>query len=351
MKLCNAAIEFIYTDRKKSQRVNQMTTLKDVATRRLTIKQLHLVIAIYEHASIVGAAKALNVTQPTGTKMLKDIETHLGLGLFERTNRGVTPTRYAHALVRHAKVIIAELLHAGQELQDLADGTGGQVSVGTFHTAAAFLVPEAIVLLRQRRPSISIQVMEGTNRRLMHELQRGELDLTVGRLPVPRDLDNIVHEPLYDEEICAVVRAGHPLTYRDGIELADLCNEQWIFPLGETALRQQIEICFQNAGLAMPGNMIESISHLTNRQLLLRTDMICIRPYHVVKFDVESGKLAILPIELSTTSAPVGISYHKEKLLSLAAQTFVELLREVAASIPDNIHTFALGMNGKSTRH
>ena len=61
----------------------------------------------------------LNLTQPTLSKALQDVEATLGLSLFERTNRGLEPTPYGEIFARHAKIVLAQLRHAAEELESL----------------------------------------------------------------------------------------------------------------------------------------------------------------------------------------------------------------------------------------
>ena len=306
---------------------------RDVVSSRVKLKQLRLVVALGDCPTIRHAAEGLNMSQPAATKLLKDLEADLGLDLFDRTNRGVVPTEYGGALIRHGKLVLAQLAHAAQELDDLHEGTGGRISVGTLLAASAHLLPTAIARLRQNRPHVSIEVIEGTNDRLMPALQAGDLDLVVGRLPEFRFRDELTQEPLYEERICAVVRAGHPLTARPSLTIADLAGAEWILPPPETTLRRQVERAFHDVHLDAPRPAVQSMSLLTNRTLLLMTDMIAVWPHHVIAEDVRRDTLAILPVALPPAAGPVGISRRRNGILSPAAQALVEALTTAAAEM------------------
>lgn len=300
---------------------------------RLKLRQLRLIVAIDEQASVLRAADALNISQPGATKLLKDAERDLGVPLFDRTNRGMVPTDYGRALVRHAKLILSQLSHAADELDDLAEGTGGRVTVGTLLAASATLLPTAIRRLREKRPRVSVAVIEGTNDRLMPALGVGDIDFVVGRLPEFRFRDEFVQEPLFHEEVCVVVRAGHPLARRRRLEIAALADGEWILPPPETTLRRQVEKAFHDAGVEAPRPVVQSVSLLTNRALLLTTDMIGVWPRQVVLDDVRAGALAILPVALPAAAGPVGLSRRRSVILSPAAQALVAELKAAARSL------------------
>jgi len=211
------------------------------ALTRLKLKQLRLLVAVAGRGSILHAARDMNLSQPAATKMIKDLETDFEVQLFTRTNRGVVPTIFGDSLIRHGKLVFAQIAHAAQELDDLAEGNAGRVVVGTLLAASARLLPLAIAGVLKERPNLVIKVVEGTNEVLMPGLRAGELDLVVGRLPTHRHRSDLGQMQLYDEEIVACVRAGHPLAERKGVGLKDMVDFDWILPPAETTLRRQLD--------------------------------------------------------------------------------------------------------------
>jgi DNA-binding transcriptional LysR family regulator len=226
--------------------------------------------------------------------------------------------------------VLAQLAQAGEELDDLAEGTGGRVAVGTLLAAAARLLPAAIAALRRERPRVSVTVVEGTNDRLVPALVAGDLDLIVGRLPAFRHRDGLAHERLLVEDACVVVRAGHALRRRRRLALADLAALDWILPPPEATLRRQVDQAFHDAGLDAPRPGVQSLSLLTNRALLLATDMIAVWPRQVALDDVRRGVLAILPVALPPTAGPIGIARRRGAILSPAAAALCDALRAAA---------------------
>src|SRR6266478_9146972 len=75
--------------------------------RKFRLRHVELIAALYECRSILKASRRLNLTQPTLTKALQDVEATLDLRLFERTNRGLEPTPYGEIFARHAKIVLA----------------------------------------------------------------------------------------------------------------------------------------------------------------------------------------------------------------------------------------------------
>ncbi|HLY52886.1 MAG TPA: LysR substrate-binding domain-containing protein, partial [Steroidobacteraceae bacterium] len=162
----------------------------------------------------------------------------------------------------------------------------------------------------------------------------GDLDMVLGRLPEEGRNRALVCEEFYAEPICIVARRSHPLARRRRLNLRELSNEGWLLPLPETALRRQIERAFVEAGASLPRNLIESVSILTNRALLRKSDFLGVMPYHVALDDVEQGLLSILPVKLKSIESPVGVILRAPGKLPPAAAALLECLRLAGKEVP-----------------
>jgi len=302
--------------------------------RKFRLRHIELIAALYECRSILKASRRLNLTQPTLTKALQDVEATLDLRLFERTNRGLEPTPYGEIFARHAKIVLAQLRHAAEELENLRVGYSGKVTVGTLLAAAASILPDAIARLKMERPGVTISVVVGTYDILVPSLLVGDLDMVLGRLPEEGRSSTLLYEEFYSEPICLVTRPGHPLLRKRRLGLRDLVNEAWLLPLPETALRRQVERAFLEARAPLPRNVIESVSILTNRVLLRKSDCIGVMPYHVALDDVEHKLLSILPVKLKSMETPVGAILRAPGNLPPAAKALLECLRLAAKDVP-----------------
>jgi DNA-binding transcriptional LysR family regulator len=302
-------------------------------TRKFRLRHVELIAEVYDSRSILKASRRLNLTQPTVTKALQNIEATLNVPLFERTNRGLAPTPYGEIFARHAKIVLAQLRHAAEELESLRAGYSGKVTVGTLLAASASILPDAIALLKKERPAVAISIVVGTYDILLPALLVGDLDMVLGRMPESRSRA-LVYEEFYAEPICLVVRRGHPLTRKRRLTLRELVNEPWLLPLPETSLRRQIERAFRDASAPLPRNVIESVSILTNRVLLRKSDCIAVMPYHVALDDVEQQLLSILPVKLKSIESPVGAMLRAPGELPPAASALLACLRVAARDVP-----------------
>lgn len=296
----------------------------------LSLRHLILLDAIAREGTLLAASQSVGLTQSAVTKALQEAEATIGTQLFDRTNRGVRATQAGEVLIAHARLVLTQLRHAGQELEDLRSGSGGRVAVGVLVSAAVSILPTAIAAVRKQRPKLAVKVIEGTNDVLMPLLRAGELDLVIGRLPAFSSGSGIAEEMLCEDYAQIVVRSGHPLLGQSGLTLADLSDQPWILPRQETSLRRQIDEGFRQEGLRAPANIVESVSILTNRALVLRSDYLAVWPVQLARFEADLGLVQALDIPLPTTHRPIGISTRRDARLSPAAETLITALRGAA---------------------
>lgn len=295
---------------------------------RLKLRHLVLLDALLRQGSVVGAAAQLHVTQPVATRGLHELEEILGVTLFDRGPRGITPTVYGSAFAEHAREVLAQLNEAGRHLVELADAERGTVVVGTHLAGSNVLLPRAITAIKRDRPQLTVVVREAAPEPLLVELAAGRIDMIVGRLTAPSD-EQIERRKLYDEVVHLIVRAAHPLAARSDVRPADLGGYPWILPGTETALRRELEEFFARNGIPLPTNRIETTSFLTVRQLLLDTDMIAALPSLITR---EEPQLTHLSVSLEQIGHSVGVTLPA-RTLSPSAEAFVGALTSVAAEM------------------
>jgi DNA-binding transcriptional LysR family regulator len=293
---------------------------------RLKMRHLVLVDAVTRQGSVIGAAAALRIGQPVATRTLQELEAILGVSLYERGPRGVTPTTIGEAFTGHARAILAQLSQAGRQVTEFADADRGTVVVGA-NPGSHMLLPQAIAGLKRQRPLLTVIVRESPPEALSADLEAGRIDLIVGRFTSTTEFE--VRTPVYDEfiEICA--RAQHPLAQRCTINFADLGAYPWVIPGTETALRREIEQLFARHAMPLPDNRVEASSWLVVRQLVLESDFVAALP-GLIKLH-EPG-LQALPLSFGPIEHSVGITTAAGRVLSPSANALIRRLQDDAAA-------------------
>jgi len=301
---------------------------------RLKLRHLVLVATIAEQGSVVRAAERLRVTQPVVTRGLRELEAILGVELFDRGPRGVTPTTYGSAFLTHAQAVLTQVRQAGQHITELREGRAGTVTVGTHLAGSTVLLPRAIARLKRARRGLRVIVREATPDVLLADLLVGRIDLTVGRLAPRDDGDRTARIPLYQEPVRLVTRAGHPALSSPDRALPQLMDYPWVLPVDQTALRGELEEVFFAQGLPLPADLVECTSMPTLRSLLLDSDAIAAVPMLIAE---EDDRLALLDTPLRSISRLVGVTVARNRAPSPGAELLLEQLRSAAGEIRERL--------------
>lgn len=301
---------------------------------RLKLRHLVVLTRIAEHGSLVRSAEYLHVTQPVITRALKELEGILGVSLFDRGPRGLTPTVYGAAFIEQARTIVGQVRQAGRQISELADAESGTVHVGTHLAGSNLLLPRAIARIKAERPRVTVVVHEATPDVLLAALRAGDLDLTVGRITPVEEGTAVEQVTLYVEPVRLVTRPGHPAHVLAVQSLAELAQYPWILPVEQTALRYELERAFLGAGVSLPQNRVECTSILTLRTLLIESDFIAALPTLIAYAD---PSLAVLPIELETLRRPVGLTVVSGRFRTPTCLAFMTVLSDVAGEIEANL--------------
>ncbi|MCS6766802.1 MAG: LysR family transcriptional regulator [Candidatus Protistobacter heckmanni] len=297
---------------------------------RMKMRYLLQIVAIDDLRSINKAASALHITQPAATKLLADIEGLVGVRLFDRTTRGITPTTYGDTLIQHARSILASLDTACEDMSALRAGSKGTIRVGSIMAGAAVLLPRSIARLKESHPYLSVSISCGMIESLVSELRAGSLDLVLGRISPDRDSEGVRYETLLDEPMRVVARAGHRLSKKKNLALTDLASVPWIWPSAGALYRLRLEAAFRQAGVNPPADLVESDCPVSDRTLLRETDRIGVVPETVAHYLEEGGGLISLPVSVPMPSGPLGIITAESRTLSAGAQAMIAAIRDVA---------------------
>ncbi|HXV56517.1 MAG TPA: LysR family transcriptional regulator [Gaiellaceae bacterium] len=196
----------------------------------LDVRRLRVLREVALRGSIAGAAQSLCFTPSAVSQQVAKLEREAGVALVERGPKSVRLTPAGWRVVEHAEAILERLAEAEAELREL-DGAPPVLRLGSNTTAAASLVPEALVRFGRARPDVEVTVAEADPLATLASLRVRELDLGIvfeyDYVPLPAD-PRLELERLLEEPMRVVLPAGHPAAARRAVRLPDLADETWI---------------------------------------------------------------------------------------------------------------------------
>ncbi|WP_028006890.1 LysR substrate-binding domain-containing protein [Solimonas flava] len=307
-----------------------MSTSRSVLAlvNRLRFKHLSLLVALDETGNLHQAAAEINVAQPSASRMLANIEEAFGFLLFERRARGLHPTPLGQVTLAYARRTLTDLQRFAEGLEVKRRGGHGQLTVGAIMGAAPDLLAMAVADLKAERPLLNVRILGETSDQIVELLQRGQIDFALGRFTHPLQHNEFDFEPLANESMRLIVRAGHPLGSRHSLRLAELIELPWVLQPLTSPARRLFEEELAHARLASPGNVVECGSIFATLQLVQNSDAIAMLPEPVVRDHLRAKLLVMLPIEIGRNLEGFGILTRKHETLAEPAERFAALLRQ-----------------------
>jgi DNA-binding transcriptional LysR family regulator len=194
---------------------------------------------VARQGSFSRAGEALALTQPAVSQQVAALEKQLGVRLLDRGPGGPTPTEAGALLLAHADAVADRLSQAGIQVAELAATERETLRIGSFPSALATLIPEAIVRLRARMPDVQVEATEASGEELGAAVAAGELHAAVcfqdAEQP-PRRPEGTERHELGREAMLAVMAEDHPLASRESLRVADLADETWTAPSRDALL-------------------------------------------------------------------------------------------------------------------
>jgi len=200
------------------------------------------VVALAETGHFGEAAERCHVSQPTLSAQIKKLEEYLGVALFERQPRNVTPTEVGARVIERARRVLQETADIRELARASRDPLTGRLRVGLIPTIGPYLLPRIAVKLKRRLPKLSLMLYEYQTGPLLGKLRSGELDLAI--LALPADTEGLETRSLFAEAFVVAMPRDHRLAARKRIKAADLEDETLLLLEEGHCLRDQaLDVC------------------------------------------------------------------------------------------------------------
>ncbi len=297
--------------------------------RAMSGRRLETLISIIRHGGFANAAKAEGYAAPTVHRSAKDLERALGAPLFEATSHGVRPTRRAVALAMKAGLAFAELRQGLAELRELTGQEAGATVIGAMPLARAHLAPAAAAAFSLDHPEHRISILDGAYEDLLIGLRRGEVDFLIGAVRENPLVKDIVEEPLFEDPLSIVMRAGHPALKNSEVSLADY---PWIAPRPTSPLRRHFDELFAHLGAPAPEDIIECNSLSAARVLMLNSDRMMLLSDLQIGYEKSAGMLASCQHPAGRVTRLIGLTMRRNWRPTAAQKALVDAVRAQGAS-------------------
>ena len=293
----------------------------------ITLRQLEVFAAVASNLSFTRAAEALHLSQPGVSMQIKQLESAIGLPLFEHVGKKIYLTDAGREMFTYSQGVSHLLDEAEDVLETLKGVQSGKLAISVATTASHFAT-RLLAAFSQRYEGVTIS-LDITNREsLRRQLENNEPDLVIMGQP-PEGIE-VESETFMENPLVMIAPANHPLVKKKRIPLTRFENEHFVVRETGSGTRSAVQRAFDQQNVTFHTG-IEMTSNEAIKQAVEAGLGLGIVSIHTLELELETKRLAILDVENFPIRRYWYILQRKGKRLSPVASAFKEFVLEEAS--------------------
>ncbi|RST30644.1 LysR family transcriptional regulator [Sphingomonas ginkgonis] len=289
-------------------------------------RALRTFLAVCRAGTISGAARQLNISQPSVSVAVAQLEHSLGTTLFERSRAGSRLTSGGEALRRRAEAMEALLDDAEREARLAGQGVRGLLRIGGTPGALVSLLPDAIRRLERRPDPFELHVVERSDAELIDLLRKGQIELAFVTTQIEEPPADIEEETFAGDPFALIVgkRNDH---LPASLSLRETGRLRWVLPEARGSFRRQVDALFTAADLPFPRDAIRCDSLLLTKAVVRGSERVTVLPRDVAAAELSIGVLRAIAIREACFVRQVGVRRLRDGRGSQLAEELLVTLR------------------------
>jgi DNA-binding transcriptional LysR family regulator len=296
---------------------------------RLTLRQLDILEAVARCGSFSRASAELHLTQPAVSMQIKQLESTLGMPLFEQMGKRIHLTEAGQETLLATQAVLRELGNLEHTLANLQGLKGGTLTVSSASTASYFTA-RLVAIFREIHPDVRVSLNVVNRETLLKHLAENSIDLALmGQPPEGHDL---WAQPFMDNPLVVIAAPSHPLAGQRQIPLPRLIEESYIGREPGSGTRGAVEKFFAENNLvlnaAMEMNKNEAIKQAVEVGLGLSVVSL-----HTVQAELTARTLCVLDVQGFPLHRQWYLVQRQGKRLGPAAKAFAQFVLSEAKNV------------------
>lgn len=274
-----------------------------------TIRQLRYLVALAETRHFGHAAQHCHVTQSTLSAGMRELETILGVQLFERTKRRVITTPLGLEIAAGARTALDSVEALVERAHAAQAPLTGPLRLGVIPTVGPFLLPRILPPLRENYPDLKLFLREDLTGRLLDQLRAGDLDLVI--IAYPYDAPGTECEIFAEDDFLLACPEHHALCANKVIRTTDIPDDELILLEDGHCLKDHaLQAChLDKAGANPRGAQGTSLSTLV--QMVAGGLGITLLPRIAVGTGIiDNSHIALVPLEKGAAPRKLGLTWR-----------------------------------------
>ncbi|HSJ39041.1 MAG TPA: LysR family transcriptional regulator [Planococcus sp. (in: firmicutes)] len=290
----------------------------------MDIRQLTCFVEVAKHNSFTKASQTMHVTQPSLSKMVKNLEQDLDVTLFDRSARKIRLTDAGEVVFIQAQKIIHSLDDLSSSLYDVLNLNKGKIKIGLPPVISTLFFPTIVAEFQKKYPDVSVMLAEEGAKTVEKKVMEGEVDLGFVMLPVDEEKFEVM--PFVHQEIKLLVHESHPLSHMEKVDLIEFKNDSFLMLSKEFTLNgRTIDFCISEGftpKIAYESSQWDFIVGMVEKNLgvTLMPELICER--------VKDGPFKVISLT-HTFPWELGIISAKNRYVPYVSRAFISLVQDL----------------------
>jgi DNA-binding transcriptional LysR family regulator len=291
----------------------------------MDVRNLEVFLSVAKHLNFTRAGEEVNLTQPSVSVRIRQLEGEVGLKLFEQLGKKVALTEAGLSLIPHARRVIAAIEDARQCIQELQGLERGSLRIGASTTPGMYLIPKVVAVFKRHHPNIQIHLRIKDTEQVEAGVLNNEFDFGfVGGHLVDHEVSAL---PWLTDELVLIVPPDHELARQKAVKAHHLKHQKFVFREVGSATRATIVKHLQKCGLTA-----EPVMEMENPESVKKAVQSGLGIAFISRFAVETELKAKSLVAVRVSDLDIRrelkIVYRKDKHLSRAAQTFIDMAQK-----------------------
>jgi DNA-binding transcriptional LysR family regulator len=259
-------------------------------------RQLRAFLAIVRTGSLGLAAETLHVTQPALSRIIRRLESQLGVPLFERRTTGMELTSFGHALLPHATFLSEEASLAIEQINSLRGLGQGTIRVGAVGSVATSVLPSVLESVLTQWPKLHVQIVEAVEDLLTVQLTNNAIDVAIcGPIPESEEIVQVA-EHKFTDGYSVICSATNELLQRSDLTIHDIIDVPWVMPSAEAEPRRMFAALISRLGATMPRIAVETRSPSVIKAMVAKTHFLGWLPQPLFAAEQAAGLIKALTV-------------------------------------------------------
>lgn len=296
-------------------------------------RQLLAFCTLVQTGSFTETARILNLTQSAISHSIKNLESELRCQLVTRTGRKINITDDGEDLYKDAQSILNQMQDARSRIQDRANWGRGRLRIGASTTACQYILPIVLREFNECFPDCMLSITPADTPELLEMVRCHEIDIAI--IVDPSGTNDVEIKPLFSDELILVTSPIHDFAQNGTTKMNKVAQERLVLYNKTSQTFKKIEDFFRQSKLGLH-NYIELGSMEAIKELVKINYGVSYLASWIVEKEINIGSLAHISTGARKVTRQWGISYAKDKKLSITEETFLGICESVASTMrPD----------------